>query len=57
MIEKAHSASPYVLIPHRLIETMIARKTVTLNHLGTGEFQYSRVIEAAITSSGIVTNH
>lgn len=56
-IEKTYSASPYTLTLKKLIETMIPRKIVIAAQGGIGEFQYSSVIAADMTSRGIVTAH
>jgi hypothetical protein len=57
IIEKTYSASPYTLTLKKLTEMMINRKIVIEAQLGIGEFQYSRVIVAAMTSRGIVMAH
>lgn len=56
-IEKTYSASPYTLTLKKLMEIMINRKIVIEAQLGIGEFQYSSVIAAAMTSKGIVIAH
>ena len=56
-MEKAYSASPKVLIPQRLMKITATRKIVILAQVGIEVLQYSRVIAAAMISTGMMTRH
>ena len=57
MMDNVYSASPYILTLQRFITRMMSKNIVIAAQAGMGEFQYSRVIAAAITSRGIVNSH
>lgn len=56
-MEKAYSASPKVLMPQRLMEVTASRKIVILAQVGIEVLQNSRVITAAIISTGMNMRH
>lgn len=56
-VEKRNSASPYALIPQRLIMTIVKRKMVTKMDLLRSWFQYWIVKAPAMISSGRANSH